>query len=850
MKLNDGGSTSKFLFTQPFFVKESFGVKTITQSVSLFTCFDLTTSNILLVLVLEIPFIPSSPHPSITTTLEFPKIVICDVEQMNNLIHTCLSVLINSIPECCNEKKEQSLEVREIVLDVLRNMSLRNKTLAIMFLKKYLKSVAVFTVEDTQFFISIMHTMSIIYKELPSWINSKEEENVLSRFQLIVTNFFINVPVDRMQFDNLQDLQRLINHTCDILFYQTKNCEEYFYNRDLIYQLCEMLKLLLDAADYTVDAVMGLKLLLDFYHPDIFILMKYLIISELEAASQLTHEVMDKSPSWNKIHTELMVKLDNLSLAADSATLENQLECVSSYFMLARQVEFGFTLRHQLRHGLNQKTCNCLSIKNLPDSPQLMKFDNWNYRHISLAFFKNLKDLSQKLLDLLANQPFINAVTVACTIDIFSIILQFSTNSTLTVEEKQILLAIVASPFYKTINCDELTYTMANLPQKFKLFFDGSKHEQFLNKMKSDSLVQLVQLNLNSISPQCWQLMNRIIINIMKDSNSEVKVALLQNYQSLLINNSDNMQLCVTLYQKLLANKKEGCMLLEPMNDILCLSGGNVVILKIPSQENSFRHFIVCNDCELSRTKYQQDQTIYRLMAFIKDTKGHLISSNPIQLPIENFTFDIQPWLTQPKEVIIELIEKIPALLNHCKSFKNWIENDKGKVLSNAIFVKDDTILEQLESCLKDIIRNIQKSDIEEASKKAILDNLFLQLLEITKTTAYENDNKNLLQSLTVKLTFIFATSIVNENMMVKCLKIFLMFIIQNNSQIMGEASLLAMDMARRNKISLTQLFNWHSTFIWRHVSCLIVRNLLLYKVQIAGSLTNVREALFLIFLC
>lgn len=776
--------------------------------------------------------------------LNFPELVIRNEEQLDNLVHSCISLLTFTVPQYCNMKPSQGNETRDVMLEIFRRRSLPIKTSATHFFAKYLNLVATFTNEDTQFFIAIVHAMSIVYKDIPFYTHGGQE---LKNFQDATVSFFTKAPVDRMNFDNLQHVQQLITNASEILFHQMMNCDSFWFKTELIKPISNVMKSALDNTDCAIDAIGSLRQLLNFDSEPIVSLMKFLVIAELESTSNFHPNVIESSPSWRIIHGKLMKRLEDLPQVKCDHQFQFQLDCILDFFLLAVNIEFMFTQRHQLRHGMFPDICPCSSIEDLKatDEP-LMKFRDWDYKHIDLTFVEDLEVVAQKILTTLEQRAVPDAPMVACTIDIFSNVLKLSAKSQMSDEIKQTLLAVVASPFYKSLKLHDkfsksagFLKVLSLLPAKFKSFFDGYKDER-IEHMKSESIAQLTQLPISGINIHCWWLASNIVQYITQQPSEQLNEAMFTNFKNLIVNNGDQLKGCIEMYAGFFATSSGSCDLMATMSDVLCLTSHRPTILKLLTDERAFNHFVICRICELSRIVYPKDDP-RSWMAFAKDTNGLLVSPDRFQAEL-NLKLDFGGWMKQPNNLKMELMGKLPALMNHSKEFKNWMAMDRGKALFQGIFVKDASVLQHLEAHLKDLIRNIQKCfDGEE--RMEMLRNCFQQLTEIAKFTAYGTDAK--LQEATVNLTFIYATNVVDENIMVKSFKILLLYIVQNNSQVIGEAAHLALEMAKRNDTTLYKLFNWHKTFIMRHVIQLAVTNFLANKTPLVNSLYKVRFSAF-----
>ncbi|CRK98788.1 CLUMA_CG012059, isoform A, partial [Clunio marinus] len=412
----------------------------------------------------------------------------------------------------------------------------------------------------------------------------------------------------------------------------------------------------------------------------------------------------------------------------------------------------------------------------------------------------------------------------------------------------QKMVSIVALPFYQTLKKSPhirklpwLHNEMKKLPKKLVEFFESQfeRKQEIILKMKATSIINLSQF---SLQPNCWVLVKSIMESVISQNDIEQKSALYSNFTSFAVNNSGKLQEVLTLYQNFLMELKDVQLTIQPLRDMLCLSGGHLSIFKMHKEYHIYDYKIVCDDCILVSTIYPKSMKsldIHRHMAFIKDLNAILISSDPFKNAQQNLQISASNLISQSNEFKMKLFSHIPSMITHSKDFITWIQQDKGKSFFEGIYLPNDKFVEELEKNLKDILCNIQKLPFSEKLKLEIFENFFFTNIgELTQLTVSGNKNDKL-QSLTIKMNFTYSTIVVDELTMVKCFKIFLLYILRYDSQVKAEASLLALEMAKRNKITLQQLFQWHKTFIMRYVTYIIIANYLAENISLSTSIIN-----------
>lgn len=773
--------------------------------------------------------------------LEYQSIFVQNESQAEKIIQMCLSTCTKSASLFCKVYEEQSILIRNVAFDVIRKTSFASKTSALMFLTEYFEHRSFLSDEDTQFFVSIIKTMSIIFHELPNHI---QEET--SKFKKTSLEFFEKVPVKRMNFNNQEILHSFVVCVSEILFNKLNNI------------FATMLYQVLDDVDYSPESVDSLRHLVHLENSTILSLMKYVVIAELEQTTFFNHRVTQVSSTWQQIHKQLLTKIKALPSSNDHEFLDLGYK-ITEILFLAHQIEFSFSSRHQIRHGLHPQTCFCSTLDESQETNLMIK--DWNYKHVSLIMFDDIEGITKNLIEVIKARTSVNAESTRIIIDIGSCILKFSMNNRMIETMKHILMAIVASPFNKCLKNHQkyskqlgFQKVMTLLPVTINTFFEVPMPDKFQEKFQCESIAALSSLEIRRMGVSCWDLIKTIVEYVTSQSNVVLKETLCSNLTNFCINNiqrnstqlkttkdSDEFAFFLDVYQKLLKDKTISSAFLKPLSNILCLTGGNFMTIKLLSNEDVLSYLIICNDCQLALIEHSKDSRcddLHRQMTYLKESKGVLISSDDFANKKMILMIDTLEMFSKPKEFIICLIPSIPSLLSHSRRTTMWIQSDKGSAFFKSIFIKNEEVLMVLKDNLKEIIGNIRAKDFG-SDLKIVLNNCLVQIAEIVQWTSYDKD-KNL-QSITINLLFIYATNVIDENVMVKCLKMLTNYIVQTDSQVIGEASLLALEVAKRYGAPLIQLFNWHKTFIMRHVFNYMLTNLFAYKNPLLDSMINVR---------
>lgn len=770
-------------------------------------------------------------------------VVVSDIKQVDILIDICILTLTSAIPQFCNMKKELGVEVREAVLQVYTQRSLASKMLAVDFVNRYLNTLVEFEDLDLKFFVSFVQSSTFVIKDFTRWITKQRNVPQIKDLQSPIENFFKEAPVLRMEFVNGDILQRLIVHSTEILSVQMKNRSENWYNSRLCEMLANMLWKILENVKTTIDTVCSLKILIEFDHPAVIALMKFLILAEMESEAVFDDKVLKISPAWKTIHDRMMKKVEGLADTKEESSFSNKLISISEHMLLAVQIEFTFTHRKQFTHGIMQGGAPLVVDK----IGSLMQFKNWNYKHVTLLLFNDLEKMATTILNAVSQRKDIFPVTAAVSLDLFSGILKFSKTTSMVDQMKQTLLAIVAAPFYKCLKNDPKFNKLAGfqkvmmlMPSNYKTFYDKPLDSACLLRMQQNSLKELAQLEISRMTNMCWWLAQNIMQSVWVQKDLVLKRTLMKNLPNFMINNCDKLKDLLAVYQKFLIDGTDFTILMEPMKTVLCLTAGNVVIIKLPSKDQVFNHFVICDTCKLQSTEFQKNEDIpdsHRWLAYLKETKGILISPDMIRQHHLQIKVDENKFIAQDNDLKIEFIKTIPALLNHCPDFKNWIQRDNAESLLKEIFAENELVLEVLQKNLYDILCTMEKvtGDYE------ALHNCHAQLTQVANFTRCHENEK--LQSLTVQLNYISSKVTPEEPWLVRCLKMFLMFIILENSRVMGESAILAVKMTHDHNTTIQQFFSWYKTPLIETVMQIAMINYYTTKTPLLSSLKNVSSS-------
>ena len=794
-----------------------------------------------------IPYIPKDDFYFEGQKLVYRKITIKSLDIIEELVCCCITGMTHGIPLVNNMNNTIIEDCMIPINNILENHSLNRKSFALVFILRSLSSLETF---ETSHFLNVVENINNIYIQLPLWIKFGDEvkQRHIDKFNKIVNKFFTDIPVSKINFKYQHDVKKLVNIAVQIIHFQLRNCNESFFDSKVISVLVKFIKNVLNQNHYAVESVSSISLLLEFIEfAEVISLLEFLIISEIEM-SKYESDLLKNSSSWLQVHECLCGKVKNLSNAKTTDKFYHQLTVISEFFLLPIKIEYGFTKRHQLHHMKCAEECFCHKLT-IPVCIDIhMKFSKWDYKHLQLKFYKDIESLIQELINVISNRNDIDLEMMGAFIVTSSHILKSSVATNLSNKLIFLLMSIVVSPFYKSLKESPGNTTSAGyikivsiLPQNLKYFYDTKdlKSESLL-QMQLVSTTTLSQLSMSRLNPICLYLSLNIINYITKHKEIDLKRNLIKRFPNFLVCNLDNFSHFQQIYQRLLNEliatplSSVVCIL----NQVLCLSDHDAVIIKVPdTSPNIYSYRIICNLCVSCYPKHSEDDLI-RQQALLKQSNGILIS-------IDHFAKNIVKMIVDPHCLVIEdiefkscFVEHIPSILMHTLNTKKMFVEDGGKRLWQSILGPNNFgILELINNVLKDIFATVYQQDFTDDCRKSITEACRKEILQLMKKNLKASKE---IQSVTVQIIFNFATTVKDEETLVKCIRMLLYYILTSTSTASSEATLCAIELCQINGITIEQLFNWHRSGLIKLVVNMSFINYLREGRTLIWSLHNV----------
>lgn len=739
--------------------------------------------------------------------------------------------------------------------NILENHSLNRKSFALVFILRSLSSLEAL---ETSYFLKAVENINNIYTQLPLWLKFGDEvkQRHIDKFNKIVYKFFTDIPVSKLNLKSQHDVKKLVNTAIQIIHFQLRNCNESFFDGKVTQVIVKFIKHALNSYHYAVESVSSISLMLEFIEfAEVISLFEFLIISEIEL-SKYNCDLLKNSSSWIQVHKCLCEKVRNLSNAKTTDDFYHQLTVISELFLLPIKIEYGFTKRHQLHHLKCAEECFCHNLTSTECTDIHMKFSKWNYKHLQLKFYEDIESLIQQLINVIANQKDIDLEMMGAFIVTSSHILKSSVGSNLSNKSIFMLMSVVVSPFYKSLKESPGNTTSAGyikiiniLPQNLKVFYDKRdlKPENLLH-MQLVSTTTLSQLSMNRLNPICLYLSLNIINYITKQNEIGLKRNLIKRFPNFLVCNLDNFSHFQQIYQRLV-NELTATPLSSViciLNQVLCLSDHDAIIIKIPdATPNIYSYRIICNLCVSCFTKHSEDD-LTRQQALLKQSNGILISTDHFAKNIVKLNIDPACFLIDDIEFKSCLVEHIPAILTHTLSVKKMLVEDGGKRLWYSLLGPNNSgILYLINYILKDIFATVYQQDFTDDSRKSIMEACRVEILDLMKKNLKASKE---IQSVTVQIIFNFATTVKDEETLVKCIRMLLYYILTSTSTASSEATLCAIELCQINGITIEQLFNWHRSGLIKLVVNISFINYLREGRTLIWSLHNVSKILNICF--
>ncbi|CAG9804809.1 unnamed protein product [Chironomus riparius] len=772
-------------------------------------------------------------------TLNFSKIVIETESQINNFI----SFLFLSLTRCielfpASIKVQKDVSIEDLLTKVFIYRRTECKTAVLLFCSHYY--VNIHSIEFIDVSIKVFSYMSTIYENLDEYVESG----------MIYPDYFIDIFLKGF----FEYLGMFLNHfklpvnvldaaTSDMLiaavmrliFFESKWIQKYSVP-PLTHWLVDLLDAIFLAINFDDSVVKYIDIIkpLSSKNSNMLLILKYKIILELESAENFDQKVRHMSKTWSEIQTDLALKTNFLLNNNQQLTNEqfmDQLQWIKDAIQITFDIDYHFTRRHQISHCMKY-VCEYGSCKRFENTNKLFTFNDWDYDHIHLDFFDDLPSITHKLTLTVSKRSEFTTDILSILIRLYSLILQIPSTTLIKEDKRLMMLATVISPF--TVSFDNFSKSaeyikiQSFLNLKLKQLVQETPNGSVLDELKILAITAVTQMKFNKLGKSFEWLNLNLMQLIFKKEDKFIKKAYANRFINLLMTNFETMSTYLLHYQNIRLNNTK--LELEELRNILCLHDKNVVIMKTIS--NNF--FVFCSSCKPEIPIDHENSKEIRLRSLINDKKACIVSADFIDK--KEVKIQIQPNLFNDQETLfyVEFIKNIPACIKHSKNFMDFCQSDR---FFDIIFRHDENVFAQTDYHFEFIMKNIQESGLAEEVKTAFFEKLLDKLFELTTIYCQKSDVMKC-QYHVVNMIGTYGMTVRNnvatygnkfipdvERISLKCIKMFIYFVVLKKSDVRGVAVNSMFRMLEYNGLVLDKFINWYKTSIIEHITKLCLLN-------------------------
>lgn len=792
------------------------------------------------------------PGHDTNPNLVFSKCFVRNTSEASRVICFCLLNLSHAIDllPVTNQTMINAGILIDTALEILRKNDLRYKNASLSFIVFYYKNANTEKDKFLEVFVRVNMEMSSMWVQLNELIKSKlvKKQYFVNIFQKSFRKFlnFAREHVKGLELSKFPEMTaKLTNSLAKLLYHETVYSIEHHIPSHATF-IGDIINAILIDVQFDkrhIEAFDKLECLCE-QNSEPLHLLNFKIVLELESATAYDCKVSKISNTWNKIHLILMQKVASLHTQMLLNDLYETIQWIKDAIEMTTQVDFHFTRRHQLKHGLNF-LCKCENVKKLPNENSLMKFKNWSYQHITLDFFEDLPTVVAEIIQIL-KQSQTTCLIPEILVNVNKIFTKLLHSlPQLTDENKLFMLAMIILPFYPAFE----KFDKVNKSHEFKkmqsclssslISFVQKNPPDFQKALKLESIKLIAQLKFNKISSTSMWLGNSICRFILMQEEKEIQLAFVKRFKDVLISNMEAMPTFINLYQNIRLNKTMK-LEFEELRDILCLNDKDVMLLR----NNSFEYQVFCNQCEQepdATFPREENMSVRRKveiwMAHVSRMKSILISTDAANVAkISKIQINSLILNNQNVEFCTAFIKNIPACIKHTH-LTELFRVKSGDEFFKIILQNDKKLLKRTDFYFKRIIVSIQKSNVEDRVKTAVFERLLVQLLELTKICCRKTGIKST-QYHVANMVATFGTYVRNdvatygnkvmndaESVSLSCLELLTYFMIINESEIKGVAGNLALRLLEANGIVFGTFINWHKKLYLQHVIRLCLMN-------------------------
>lgn len=727
---------------------------------------------------------------------------------------------------------ESNSTFAQTITDAFKCVGISGKASALSLLTQYFEttersdSIAVLT--------SVMESLSGYYQNLHIMIDEVPTDRefyakVFAPNTVKFCNSLMTARENHLDFKSSAQQKLFVSVMLDVIYQEFKFAKIEKRAGSMITKLVDTFDFVMFRSEiFTEDTIMtGIKTLLlrmGYDTSEVFFILKYIIILEIEKSKAYCCKVTEMSENWKMLHDKLLAKVKERGGHVEKYKFFSFVEWVTNTCQVALQTYDFFTHRHQLYH-LSKEYCNkCHQIPKLPpieSSP--MNFSNWDYEHIRLDFFMDIQALAKDIIDRVKEAELIDE-SLEGLITLFTTLLQLSIDSpeetALTYDQKLFMLVVIFLPFQPMMNTRP-----TNLTKEFKdirkilspnlLLYTDKKSDNQLTKLKLKMIASIPYLQLS----KCGQIGNwlgttvtRLIFT--KEKNLQVAEKFTGKFKDLLISNSDFINPYLQIY-------KDNVSTCIELKWILCLQDKNVVVIKRltpPNFSKEQSYDIFCKSCNQPDPQTKNSEL---LLARMKESKGTIFSIDEINVT-EKLSIDYEHILITPQSHK-HFVRSIKTCIVHNGNFPQIIEVDDGVSLMNIILKRDEDILFHTEQCLDSIIKSIVNSQF---SRKESFFSLLFKTVAMHINEALKNSLSMQIQKSYAGMMATIACNaeliplenkeiiFKKEVLVVNSLLATTALIVGNGTPLRGALVELTTKMLRENGMEFSQALQWYQVLI------------------------------------
>jgi hypothetical protein len=625
---------------------------------------------------------------------------------------------------------------------------------------------------------------------------------------------------DHLDFKSDNEQKLFVSVMMDVIYQEFKFSKVERRASSIITKLVDTFDFVMFRSNFTKSTIMigikSLMLRIGYDISEVFFILKYLIVLELEESNNFTKNVTEISVNWRMIHDKFLAKVQEPDVTSKFKFF-NFLEWITNTLNVALHTYDLFTHRHQLYHLSNDFCNKCHDVPKFPPANSSMEFQNWDYEHIRLDFFTDIYELSRSIIERVKEADLIDE-SVEILIELFTTLLQLSIDSEmpLTYDQKVFMLSVIFLPFLPMINVKptnsskEFKEIQRVLSINLKQFIEKRDVNQLTN-LKLKTINSIPYLMLSKIGNIGTWLGTTITRSILRQEEPVIVERFAKKFKDILISNADAINQYLQAYRENVNSCVE-------FKWILCLQDKDVIVVKRTSPPNYSKaqsYDIFCKSCNQLTTNTNRDQLLTRM----KKSKGNIISVDKIDVNNKLFIDFRQLFITP--EAHKHFVHSIKTCITHNREFPKIFESDDGKALLDVILNDVEEILFEAEQCLDSIIKSVFNTEhLSIATKKNFFSMLYERVTNGVNLSSRNSFSCEIQKSYASLMTTIGCNAklILSGNeilqLVINCFLSLTVMILGKDAQLRGHVVELSIKMLKCNGLELSQAFQWYQHLI------------------------------------